>query len=42
MTVAFKSAIDDAVIAELRAITGDDDRVLDLFELVALSAGIEP
>ena len=29
MTVAFKSAIDDAVIAELRAITGDDDRVLD-------------
>ena len=28
MTVAFKSAIDDAVIDELRAIIGDDDRVL--------------
>jgi len=28
MTVAFKSAIDDAVIDELRAIVGDDDRVL--------------
>ena len=26
--VAFKSAVDDAVIAELRAITGDPDRVL--------------
>ena len=28
MSVAFKSAIDDAVIDELRAIIGDDDRVL--------------
>jgi glycolate oxidase len=27
-TVAFKSAVDDAVIDELRAITGDDSRVL--------------
>jgi len=27
--VAFKSAIDDAVIAELRGIIGDDERVLD-------------
>ena len=29
MSVAFKSAVDDAVIDELRAIIGDDDRVLD-------------
>ena len=28
MSVAFKSAIDDAVLDELRAIIGDDDRVL--------------
>ena len=28
MSVAFKSAIDDAVIEELRAIIGDDSRVL--------------
>ena len=28
MSVAFKSAVDDAVLDELRAITGDDDRVL--------------
>ena len=28
MTVAFKSAVDDAVIEELRAILGDPDRVL--------------
>ena len=28
MSVAFKSAVDDAVIDELRAIIGDDDRVL--------------
>ena len=28
MSVAFKSAVDDAVIDELRAITGDADRVL--------------
>jgi glycolate oxidase len=28
VTVAFKSAIDDAVVDELRAILGDDDRVL--------------
>jgi len=28
VTVAFKSAIDDAVIAELQAITGDESRVL--------------
>ena len=28
MSVAFKSAVDDAVLDELRAIIGDDDRVL--------------
>ena len=28
MSVAFKSAIDDAVLDELRAIIGDDSRVL--------------
>ena len=28
MSVAFKSAVDDAVLDELRAITGDGDRVL--------------
>ena len=28
MTVAFKSAVDDGVVDELRAIIGDDDRVL--------------
>ena len=28
MTVAFKSAVDDGVVDELRAILGDDDRVL--------------
>ena len=28
MSVAFKSAVDDAVVDELRAIIGDDDRVL--------------
>ena len=28
MSVAFKSAVDDGVVDELRAIIGDDDRVL--------------